>query len=195
MPHQWYAARTQPRSEATSAAQLERDGITVFAPFITVSSTKAVHQKIPLFPGYLFARLDLEESGWPSILPAHRLLGWVKFGGEPAWLPNQVISDLREKVASINDGGGLWKQFRPGQKVRIIGNNMDSLAEVLEGAKTANGRTRVLLNFMGRLIQATVPYESLHSVETDKCEGQTPSRRTRGRGRWVKGFKPTPAVT
>ena len=195
MAAQWYAARTQPRAESLSASQLERDGIEVFCPRFALANPKAGNQDTPLFPGYLFVRLDLQNSGWPIIHPAHHLLGWVRFGGEPACLPDDVVSDLMERVATINDSGGLWQHFYPGQKVRVIINNMDTLGEVLEGAKTARGRAKVLMQFMGRLIQATVPYGSLRPVETAPQQNSAPHRRTRGGRRWVKGFKPATAVT
>ena len=195
MALQWYAARTQPRAESLSASQLERDGMEVFCPRIAVANPKAGNQDTPLFPGYLFVRLDLQNSGWPVIHPAHHLLGWVRFDGEPAWLPDEAVSDLMERVATINGSGGLWQQFHRGQKVRVIADNMDTIAEILEGAKTARGRAKVLMQFMGRLIQATVPYDSLRPVETAPPQTTAHPRRTRGGRRWVKGFKPAIAVT
>jgi transcriptional antiterminator RfaH len=191
MVSNWYVARTQPRAESLAASELGRDGLEVFFPRIKAQGATTRGLDAPLFPGYLFVRFDPEAEGWPTLRPAHRMLGWVSFGGEVAWLPHQIVGELMERVKSINQEGGLWQRFQCGQKVRVVGNNFDSLAEVVEETRSPQGRAKVLLQFMGRLVQAQVPYVNLQPVETMPVETHPPPRRTRGGGRWVRGFGPT----
>ena len=190
MALRWYAARTQPRAELASAAQLDRDGLEVFCPRVTIPDPKVGHPDTPLFPGYLFVRLDLEDTGWPNIHPAHRLLGWVNFGGEPAWLPDEVVADLANRVEALNREGIPWRRFRPGERVQIVSHTMQGLGEVVEEAKSPKARVKVLLNFMGRLITVQVPSENLQHTEDPPIESYRSPRRTRGGGRWIQGFGP-----
>ena len=188
MALRWYAARTQPRAELASADQLDRDGLEVFCPRITLPNPKVGHPDTPLFPGYLFVRLDLEDTGWPNIHPAHRLLGWVNFGGEIPSVPDEVLDELRKWVEESSREGIPWRRFRPGERVQIVSHNMQGLAEVVEEAKSPTARVKVLLHFMGRLVSAHVPWENLQPAEDLPIETNRPPRRTRGGGRWIQGF-------
>ena len=190
----WYVARTEPRAEFLAASELSRDGIEVFFPRITALHPRMGHPDTPLFPGYLFVRFDPESEGWPSFRPIHRILGWVTFGAEVPWLPDRVIGELRERVDAIDRDGGLWQRFQRGQMVRVVGHNLDSLAEVIEEARSPQGRAKVLLQFMGRLVKAQVPWENLRPAQAPPVETHRAPRRTRGGGRWVRGFGPA-AVT
>ena len=194
MAPRWYVARTQPRADLLAAGELGRDGLEVFAPRVKAQRPATQDLDAPLFPGYLFVRIDPETEGWPSLRPAHRLLGWVNFDGEAAWLPDRVVLELIERVEAITQQGGLWQRFKRGQKVRVVGNNLDSLAEVVEETTSPQGRAKVLLHFMGRLVKAQVPHENLRSVESTPMKKLSPPRRTRGGGRWVRGFGPAAAI-
>ncbi len=121
--------------------------------------------------------------------------GWVSFGGEVPSVPDEVVSVLRERAEAIDREGGLWRHYRPGETVRIISNNIESLAEVIEEAKSPQARVKVLLSFMGRLVSAQVPWENLQPTEDLSSEKLRPTRRTRGRGRWIQGFGPRAAAT
>ena len=151
--------------------------------------------EVPLFPGYLFLRFDLEEQG-SAVRRLPGVSGWVRFGGVAAPVPDGVVADLAKRVEAINSGGGMWTRFRPGDVVRVASGRMESLAEVIEEPRSPEARVRVLLDFMGRQIPAQVPWHTLEAVDRETAmiqKGRRP-RRTRGRGRWVQGFGPQLAV-
>jgi len=189
MARRWYIVRTKPRAEYLAAEELGRDGFEIFSPRVKNPSPIS-HADTPLFPGYLFLRCDLEGERISSIRQAHHVAGWVSFGGEIPSIPDEVVRALMERAEAINREGGLWRRYRPGEKVRIISNNIDSLAEVIEEVKSPQARVKVLLNFMGRLVSAQVPWEHLQPTESASGEKHRLPRRTRGRGRWVQGFGP-----
>ena len=102
---------------------------------------------------------------------------------------DEVIDELRVRWESINEEGGIWRRYRQGEKVRVVYHNMETLAEVVEEAKSPQARVRVLMEFMGRLVSAHVPWENLQSIdEGEPAESYLGSRRTRGKGRWINGF-------
>lgn len=196
MALRWYAASTEPRAEFLAASELERDGFEVFLPRVKVPHPHRGHIYTPLFLGYLFLRCNPDRDGWPSFRPGHRIVAWVNFGGEIPSLPDEMISALMERLETINSEGGLWRRFQTGEKVRVVSGGLNTLAEVLEEAKSPQGRTKVLLSFMGRLVQAQVPWESLRPAEAEaQRANQKAPRRTRGGGRWIRGFAPPPPPT
>jgi transcription antitermination factor NusG len=118
------------------------------------------------------------------------MIGWVKFGGEIPWLPDEIMSALIERSELINREGGLWTRFQPGEKVQVVSGHLEGLAEVIRGAKSPNARVQVLLEFMGRQVRAQVPWDSLRPIDDHPVEKQRAPRRTRGKNRWVREFRP-----
>ena len=192
----WYILRTEPRAEYLAAAELGSDGYEMFFPRVTSPNHRVGHEDLPLFPGYLFLRCDPESGGWPAFRQRHRVSGWVRFGGVIPTMPDEVICELQRRVESINSGkGGLWRRFLPGETVRVVSHGVEGLGEVIQEAKTPQARARVLLQFMGQLVQAQVPWSDLRPVDDQQSQDRYLTRRTRGGGRWIRGFGPRAAVT
>ena len=186
MAPRWYAARTEPRAEYQAASQLSRDGFEIFFPRVKTPHPRIGHTDMPLFPGYLFLRCDPEGGSWPLFRPGHRILGWVKFGSEVASLPDAEVSELMARVESINRQGGLWRRYRPGEWVRVLSHGMATVAEVVEESKSPQGRVKVLLEFMGRLVSAQVGWQDLTPIQDEQYPKRRVPRRTRGGGRWIR---------
>lgn len=187
---QWYVIRSKPHSEHLAAGELEREGLETFLPRIKTVRPSPDHADSPLFPGYLFVRCDLQAQGQPSVGRANHVRGWVYFGNVVPPIPDEAVAALRERVEGINREGGLWRRFRTGQQVRVISPGIETFAEVVEEASSPRHRVRVLLEFMGRLVAAQVPYESLWPADHGPEETHHLPRRTRGKGRWLRGFGP-----
>jgi len=188
MGHRWYVVRINPRSELQAEAELSRDGYEIFSPHIKALNPRQGQLYLPLFPGYLFLRWDMESAGWPTFRPGHRVTGWVRFENEVPYLADEVVAELVEKWDEINRDGGLWRRFKCGEKVRVVSGAIENLAEVMEEPKSPQGRVRVLMEFMGRLVSTRVPWEDLRSIEEGPLEERRAPRRTRGKGRWINGF-------
>jgi transcriptional antiterminator RfaH len=190
----WYVVRTEPRAEFLAAGELAKDGFEVFFPRIKADHPRLGHTDIPFFPGYLFLRCEPDGAGWPIFRPAHRVLGWLSFENEIPWLSDAEVSLLKERSMELNHEGGLWRRFHAGEKVSISSNGIQGLAEVVEDTKSPDSRVKVLLEFMGRLVSAQVPWQSVQPVGENRQDPSKHSRRTRGRGRWVQGSGPRAAI-
>jgi transcriptional antiterminator RfaH len=151
----------------------------------------------PLFPGYLFLRYDLEGQGWRLLQGVPEVMGLVAFDGVVPPVPDEVITELKENVEVINDTGGLWTRFQPGTLVGVRLGPSGHMAQVVEEAKSPRHRVRVLLEFLGQLVCAEVPWKDVWQVGVDgsvepvadtKDGVERRPRRTRGKGRYIKGF-------
>lgn len=117
-PH-WYALRTYPRHEKRVHEDLGLRAIESFLPlYETVRRWKngcKMRIQLPLFPGYLFLRLDPRERFKALNLPG--AVSFVGSANEPWPLPDTEITSLREKLR--------LRHFEPhpylavGQNVRI----------------------------------------------------------------------------
>ncbi len=193
----WYVAYTQPQAEYRAKDHLEARDFECFLPTVSTPYPRRGKEDAPLFPGYLFVRYELQEQGTRALEWRQDLARLVTFGGVAPSVADGVIDQLRQHVAEINGSGGFWRRFQPGDQVlvRLGPPESERLAEVVMGTKSPQGRVRVLLEFMGRLVQAQVPWRDVRpAADTDAIireEGELlPCRRTRGRGRYLRGVGP-----
>ena len=196
MVRKWYVARTRPRVESLASIELVRDGLEVFLPRINSPLPNGGFTEELLFPGYLFIHCDPETNGWPIFRSEHRLLGWLGFDGVVPALTAKDIDALMGHINDINGDGGLWRRYEVGEMVNVVSSTMSGLAEVLEASKSPQSRVKVLMEFLGQFVPTQVPWENISPLSQQN--GSNPSRaprRTRGRGRWVRGFGPSPTIS
>lgn len=197
MALRWYCLRTKPQAEYIAASGLVLRGFETFFPLIKSPWPRRGHTDEPLFPGYLFVRYDLDGQGYHCLYSLPGVGGLIRFGDETPSMPEEVIAEVARRVEEINERGGLWRDFRPGEKVYVHFGPQESLAEVVE-MRSSRARVLVLLEFLGRQVQAEVPWENVQPVGVPeglagKTEVGRPPRRTRGKGRWIKGYGPRAA--
>jgi transcriptional antiterminator RfaH len=193
MTQKWYVLRTKPRSEKIVTNGLERDGFASYCPNVRTPIPNAKSTLTPLYPGYIFLRIEMESEGADLTSDRLGVLGWLRFGDTIPWVPDEVVANIRQRVRMINKDGGAWRHFRPGDRVQVVSGKLESIAEVIEEAVTTQGgQVRVLLDFMGRTVPAQVPWQDVRPIEAESVVANRPHRlprRTRGRGRWIRGQK------
>lgn len=192
MALRWYVVRTKPQCDYQAAESLENDGFEAFFPRCKTPKSRLSRSDTPLFPGYLFLRFDFANQDWSRLKAMPGILGWVRFNGEIPSIPDDVVADIANWVDAMNESGGVWTRFKPGQRVRVVSGNFESLAEVLEEPKSPQSRVRVLLELMGQMVSAQVPWHSLQPSrpdDGDRAAHRRP-RGTRGKGRWIRGPGP-----
>ena len=195
MSLKWYVASTRPLAEYTAASTLKHSGFQVFAPCALILSPQAGRLDTPLFPGYLFLRCNLKED-WTSVRKMPQIRGLVRFEGQPSPVPDEVIAELAQRVNAINETGGLRTHYRPGDSVRVMFGATEALARVIEETKSPQAQVRVLMEFLGGVVRAQVPWQNLRLADSFTLhERKGAPRRTRGGGRWLRGFAPDSMAT
>jgi transcription elongation factor/antiterminator RfaH len=158
----WYVAQTQPRAESRAIIHLERQGYHVFCPRYRKTvrhARKAKSVLAPLFPNYLFLRLDAAHDAWRAVNSTRGVMRLISQGETPAPLPRGSVEDLLAKA----DAGGVmdWAPiFKIGQAVRIAEGPFADLVGKLEHLDAA-GRVRVLLELLGRHVFVALRCDAL----------------------------------
>jgi len=158
----WYVAYTQSRAESRAVVHLERQGCIVFWPRYRKTVRHARRKKsvlAPLFPNYLFLRLDASRNLWRAVNGTRSVVGLISQGETPQPLPHGVIEDLIERTIA----GGVFDwtpTFKIGQAVRIANGPFADLVGKLEHLDAA-GRVRVLLGMLGQAVSVTLRCEAL----------------------------------
>lgn len=188
MGYSWYVLHTKANAEYRVARLLAQRRIETFLPTVRAVRPRPGYTTVPLFPSYLFARLDLEVVELSSILWTPGLRTIVTFNYRPAVVPDEVILFIRRRVDEINAVGGMPSHpFKPGDRVRIRSGPLAGLEGIFEGPTGPAERVRILIEFLGRMSTATVPVDFLERV-ADVVQTSKPKRRrrTRGKGRRIR---------
>jgi transcriptional antiterminator RfaH len=104
---------------------------------------------VPYFPGYLFVLVDLESAGKSVFQWMPHTIGLVGFGGEPAYVPENLIHELRKRVEEISRAGGeVFDGLKSGDTVRISSGPFAGFEAIFDARLSGDERVRVLLEFL-----------------------------------------------
>lgn len=148
----WYAVHTKARDELLAEENLRRQGFHTFLPRIKAARRRRGrwHEVIePLFPGYLFIRLDMLTQDSFPIRSTRGALGLVRFGDAPAIVPKELVEQL---ITAATEGPGVVPQehlFQPGDQVEILSGPFIGLPATIL-AETGEERVQVFLDLLGR---------------------------------------------
>jgi transcription antitermination factor NusG len=122
----WFAACTQPRHEKVVAKFLEIRKIETYLPLhrkIRSWNGRRAEVDLPLFAGYVFVRLPLEER--VKVLETPSVRSFVTFNGKPAPLPEEEIEALKRSLAVRC--AEPYPFFQVGKRVRIAAGPLEGL--------------------------------------------------------------------
>jgi len=153
----WYLLASKPRDEERARLNLEQQGYTTYLPMVKrerrrLGSKTKVNVE-PLFPRYLFIKLDRENDNWAPIRSTFGVSGLVGFGSTRTNyipIPDQVVTSIK----SHEDELGLHqleraKWFCEGDCVRITSG---PFAEIEGVFMIDDGlhRSMVLIEMLGK---------------------------------------------
>src|SRR3954466_10002823 len=90
IPARWYAVYCQPHRERSAAQNLLKQGFDTFLPLrrkIHRHAGKIEAVSAPLFPGYLFVRLDIALHRWRCVNGTYGVIRLVMQGERPSPMP------------------------------------------------------------------------------------------------------------
>lgn len=146
----WYVLRSKPNKEEFLAGQLSAYGIKVYYPRVRVKTVNPRARKVkPYFPSYLFVHVDLETVSTSTLQWMPGAVNLVTFDGEPASVPDSLISAIERQVDQINASQDqLVKGLKPGDPVVIHGGPFAGYEAIFDGRIAGRERVRVLLTFL-----------------------------------------------
>jgi len=146
----WYLLHTKPRLEDQAHTNLERQGYECYLPKINIERVRrgkaGIHCE-PMFPRYLFIRLDSSDQG-KSWLPIRSTLGvnqLVRFGVRAAKVGNSLVELLRAREQSMPTEA----MFQSGEAVLITSGPFAGIEAIYQTAD-AERRAVILLNILSK---------------------------------------------
>jgi len=147
----WYTVQTKLKKERTVERRLTDLNLEVFLPWVRLRRRIGSRfQRVldPLFPGYLFCRLDIFAAG-KAARYAPGVKDFVRFGNRIADVDDEVIGGIRERCP---DGVAVFKPrpYRAGEPVLIREGPLSGIEAVFEREMRGSDRVTVLLELLGR---------------------------------------------
>ena len=169
MNREWFAIRTQPRKEQVARKHYEQQGFIVYLPLIlTIRRHARRIDKIPrpLFPGYVFLHLSIEDRRWNTIRSTIGAIGPVRFGEYYPPVPDWVIEGLRVR----EDESGLISlrfqqesMFKPGDRVSVVLGNLEYIEGIFQAVR-GEDRALILMEILRREVSTHVPISALKAA-------------------------------
>lgn len=158
----WYVVQVHPRRESFTRMRIEDLGCEVFLPLVR-ERRKGQRRAalLPLFPGYLFIRMDEERGDLARVRWCHGVRRVLGDGPRPRPIANEVVEMIRERA----DGVGcvrLGSRLKRGEPVRITDGPLAGLYGILERpATSATQRVCVLLDVFHRWTRVELSAEAV----------------------------------
>ena len=147
---QWYVLQTKPNNERRVETNLSNQEIEVFLPLLEVfqdNHGKIVQKIKPLFPNYLFAKLDIDahyyKVKWTR--GVNKILG---VGSEPTAISEKVIETIKARIGE-NNLVTLDDVIKEGNIVQFTSGPFKDLMGVFDKKMSDGKRVRILLNLIG----------------------------------------------
>jgi transcriptional antiterminator RfaH len=101
----WYLVHTKPRQEDVALTNLERQGYECYLPQMRIERVRRRKAEVatePMFPRYLFIRLDSSDQGksWSPIRSTLGVSQLVHFGARAAKVDDALVDLLRQREQS-----------------------------------------------------------------------------------------------
>jgi transcriptional antiterminator RfaH len=157
----WYLVHTRPNCERKAELNLGAQEFETFLPQVERTIRHArrfTSVRRPLFPRYLFVRLDIARDRWLSVNGTIGVSRLFTQEGRPVAVPVGIVETLL-----VHSDAGLTRLDRSlaeGQRVRILSGPMvDFTARVLR--LDERRRVDVLLEIMGAEVSVSVDRRAL----------------------------------
>ena len=162
----WAVVHTRPHQEVRAEENLKRQGFKTWLPMMLRSRRHARRidtKREPVFPGYIFVDLDVENERWVAINGTYGVKYLIADSRKPKMLPSDFINALRHTLDEEGNCSLSPSGLKKGDLVKIIsGPFVDCVATIRE--MLPGDRTRLLLETLGGTVVATVSKGTLVSA-------------------------------
>lgn len=157
MADSWYVVHCEAHHDRQVGKLIASTVPEVFAP--RLPKTRRRNGEKPLFPGYLFVRLDLASGIWGTLryLPGvHRL---IEMGGAPCPLDGGIVETIRRRVAEYTRAE---IGFRPGDRVTVANGSFADLEGIVCETLSSDQRVAILIDMMRRQVRVELGADEIH---------------------------------
>jgi len=161
--YRWYALLVRTRFEKMVALHVGKKGFEEYLPMYRTArqwSDRVKQTEVPLFPGYVFCKFDINERLPLLMIPG--VMSVVSFGGAPFAIPEPEIRAVQEVVAS-----GLnyepWPFSSIGQPVQVKFGPLKGLEGLIVEVKK-NCHLVISVTLLNRSVSVEIDRDSVAPI-------------------------------
>jgi transcriptional antiterminator RfaH len=161
--HHWYVVHTKPKQEQVAVENLERQGYTTYCPQMIQARHRRqrwIKVREPLFPRYLFVSLATGVDNFSPIRSTTGVMNMVKFGENPAIVPQQAITAIQQQEAVFSSEDSSTPNWKAGDTVHVVDGPFAGLKGIFKKQNTEE-RVIILLSILGRENSITIESNSV----------------------------------
>jgi transcriptional antiterminator RfaH len=143
----WFLIHTKPSKERWVHDQLSETLPEVFLPLLRARVPRwgrLTWSVMPLFPGYVFARLDL-EANYCDVKYVSGVRGLVSAGKDPLVVPQNIVEEIKRR--GVNGTVQIEeKLFGRGEEVCVVEGHFRGFQAIFERYLSSAERAAILLH-------------------------------------------------
>ena len=165
----WHLLMTKPREDERAQAHLQNQDYEIFRLLIRrykIKQGKQVATLEPLFPRYIFIRLDDVLSNWSKIRSTRGVAQLVRFSNHPAIVPDFIVALLTEQCSEEGVLDMTSEEpfvFKKGDCVEITEGSFKGLQAVIAEQKGGD-RVLLFLTLLGKEQALEVPISQVKTT-------------------------------
>lgn len=164
---QWYVAHCQPNGEQKALFHLRRQGYEAYLPVYKKQrrhARRVDHVMAPLFPRYLFIRLELGVDHWRPIRSTVGISHFVCQGERPVAVPDGIVESIQARednkgCVALNEA----ERFKKGDPVQLAQGPLSDQVALFDRIAD-DQRVVVLLELLGRPVEVRVAKDAISAV-------------------------------
>jgi transcription elongation factor/antiterminator RfaH len=162
----WYVIQAQTRKEAEVEMALQREGIEIFLPMVTISSRRRdrkVTLRGPLFPGYLFINDRLDTKIFHKVVKTQYVFRLLGYGKRPTPISDAEVEAIKTIVSSPR-AYYPWRFLEKGQKVRVIDGPLAGIQGIILEIRPQHRRLVVGVELFRRSVAVELSDEAVERL-------------------------------
>ena len=166
----WVLIYTKAKEEKKANENLQRQGFKTFLPLIAPSNKNSgLKSLVPVFPRYLFAKINFESDNWSSINSSYGVSRIVTFSEKFTSIPNNIIKLIQDKL----DESGIYKEdfsvvdYQQGDAVSINEGRLAGIDAIFLSNKSKD-RVRLLLKLLNTNVVTEISASDMGKKEVVK---------------------------
>jgi transcriptional antiterminator RfaH len=161
----WAVINTHPHKERFAIENLVRQDFEAYCPMLrrTVRHARRTDTVLrPMFPGYVFAAIDIDRQRWRPLLSTFGVRTIVRNGDTPSLMPQSFVDALRAREIE----GAITRPTSPyqvDQDIKIVAGPFEGIvAKII--ALDDHDRLVVLMNLLNRPVKVKVDGQQVSAL-------------------------------
>ena len=131
---------------------------------IEVRRGQRVNAERKFFPGYVLAKLDLDDEVWHMIKDTPKVTGFLGAGNKPSPISNREAEQLLQQIQEGVERPRPSVTFDIGEEVKVADGPFASFNGTVEEVDEEKGRLKVSVSIFGRATPVELEYTQVEKL-------------------------------